>query len=277
MEITAETTIQKVDVGTASIPANVLSITKTASQTGQTTGEQFDASCSCFKRSVASSDVDGLSQQLRQKLTHDISASLKSQLQAKGGTQVGNPIISDSSETANPPVGTISDTVTVTLTEEGSVEYFLSSDTKQLARQLLAQEVQKQGTNFTLITSTVQTSQPVVTTANTSTVVTIKIAAAGVTQYQFLASELHAIKDHIKGMKLNDARTFLQEQRGVDPQSISIHLTIGDTLPRDTQRITIAPFSSSDHWPSIQLPKVTSSSTLSANPAPTSTPILPPA
>lgn len=267
-QITAKTTVQKVDVGTASIPAKVLSVTKSASQTGQTTGQQFDASCFCFKRSVSSSDVDGLAQQLRQKLIQDISASLKGQLQARGGTQVGTPIISDRSETANPQIGTISDTVTVTLTEEGSAEYFLSSDAKQLARQLLTQEVQKQGTNFTLITSTVQIGQPVVITANTSAVVPMKIAAAGATQYQFSSSELASIKDRIKGMKLKDARAFLQRQRGVDPQSVSIRLTVGDTLPGDTQRITITAAASPARLPSIQLPKVTTSSTPSANVTP---------
>ncbi len=255
-QITARPSSKKIDVGTASVPAGFLTSTKTDSESGQTTGQKFDVGCFCFKRSVSSADVDKLTQQARQKLTPLITQDLQNQLHAKAGTQVNQPIISDANETSNPQVGDTSDTVTVTLTEQGSVEYYRGSDVKELARQLLTQEVQKQGANFTLITSTVQTGEPVVVGVDTTGIVTLKVAAAGATQYQFSSSELTAIKDHIKGMKLNDARTFIQGQQGVDPQSVSIHLTVGDTLPGDAQRITIAAASSPAHLPSIQLPKV---------------------
>src|SRR6266702_863663 len=161
-QITARPSSKKIDVGTASVPAGFLTSTKTDSESGQTTGQKFDVGCFCFKRSVSSADVDKLIQQARQTLTPLISQDLQNQLHAKAGTQVNQPIISDANETSNPQVGDTSDTVTVTLTEQGSVEYYRGSDVKELARQLLTQEVQKQGANFTLITSTVQTGEPVV-------------------------------------------------------------------------------------------------------------------
>ncbi|HLZ80641.1 MAG TPA: serine/threonine-protein kinase, partial [Ktedonobacteraceae bacterium] len=248
---------QSVDVGTATIPVNTLSSSKDGSLTGQTTGQ------SCIvppvigcQQVVAQSDMDNLSAQLRQKLDSQISADLRQQIKQKGGTLVGSIQFTDTSATANPPVGENGTSVTVTINgQQGQAAYISSHDAQDLARQLLQQEVQKLGANFTLLNSLIQIGQPVVKGINSNGDVSIDIAAAGDTQYHFPAEQLQSIQNAIKNMKEKDAVAFLKRQQGVDANSITIHLSSGNTMPGDPQDIKIITINPVN-YPAVFLPKV---------------------
>ncbi len=191
---------------------------------------------------VSPSDVENLSSQLRQSLISELSAEMDSQLQALHVTEIGSKQFTDLSESSNPAIGTVSRTVTVTLTEQESVEYINGVDVQQLAHLLLAQEL---GPNTILVNSTVQIGQPVVEAGTDLGAVTMKVPAAGVGEYQYPSTQLQAILNHIKGMTLANARTYLRQQPGVDANSvsISIHTLFGEsnTLPDSASQIKIIP------------------------------------
>ena len=157
--ITAQPSQTGIDVANASVPEYEKSVTLTDSLTGQT-GQQcnpfFFFRCS---RVVTYADVEILTSQLRQSLTSQLSTEMDNQLQALHATEIGTKQFTDVSESNNPNIGTVSDTVTVTLTEQGSVAYVNYGDVQQLARLLLAQQLEK---NIALVNSTVQIGQPVV-------------------------------------------------------------------------------------------------------------------
>jgi len=158
--------------------------------------------------------------------------------------------------------------VSVTLTEQGSVEYVNKADVQQMARLLLAQEL---ATNTTLVNSTLQVGQPVVEGINDSGVVMLKVAVAGVEEYRYPPAQLQAMLDHIKGMTLADARLYLRQQPGVDANSVSIsvHTVIGDgnTLPYNVSQIKIMPINPTA-LPSATLPVVSPPTDTTGSPTP---------
>lgn len=278
-QIKADPFQKHVDPGTQSIPARALSSTKTGSQTGQTTGE----ACILFTchQIVSSSDVDTLAAQAKQILVAQITQDLQRQAQAAGATTVGSIQFADLAETANPPVGSISKTVTVTLTEQGSLEYFVNSDAKTVARQLLLEQMQTFGAHYHLVDHpALQIGQPVVAGVSATGVVKINIAAGGYIEYQFPGSQLLYMQNRVKGMTVKDARIFITSQVGVDPKTVSIGLTsLGknttpkdtDTLPANLQQIKIIPADPaavSAALPPVQLPRVTPNSTTSTDTVP---------
>lgn len=127
-------------------------------------------------------------------------------------------------------------------------------DAQQLAHLLLAQEL---GPNTIIMNSTVQIGRPVVEEVTDLGMVTMKVAAAGIEEYQYPSSQLQAILNHIKSMTLADARAYLREQPGVDANSvsISIHTTFGgsNTLPGSASQIKIIPINPTS-LPSASLP-----------------------
>jgi serine/threonine protein kinase len=262
--LTADPTIQAVNVATKSIPAKPLGSANTETKTGPTSGQQFDFSCFCLKQSVAATDVETLTAQLKQALISEITQKLQRQMQAAGEHQLGPIMFADLSQAANPAVGSISKNVTVSLTEQGSVRYMVDAVAQSLARQLITQQGQQFGQNYMLLSSSIATGLPVVEGANGSGVATIKIAAGCVVEYQFPASQLQAIQNSLKSMKVNDARTYLAGQPGVDGKTVAIHFTRGssDRLPGDPQQIKIIPLNPAS-LPPVQLQNI---------PAPTFTP-----
>lgn len=272
--ITAQPSQTSINVANKSIPAGIQTESQTASQTGQTTGRQcFFFDC---QQVVAFSDVASLASQLRQTLIAQISADIDRQLQTAQATQIGQKQFTDLSQSNNPDVGTPSKTVTVTLKEQGSVEYISGTQAQKLAQLLLAQDVQKLGAGNVLMSATMQIGQPVIESVSSQGVVTIQIAAAGVAEYQFPASQLQAMPNHLKGMSLQDARAYLAKQPGVDAQSITIHFTLGggNTLPFSASQIKIIPINPTN-LPSASLPSVPTAATtpnnLSPSPSPTQT------
>jgi serine/threonine protein kinase len=241
--ITAQPSQTGIDVATASIPAREEVINRTSSQTEQTTGQQcnrpFFFRC---RQVVTPNDVENLSSQLRQSLIPQLSTEMDSRLQALHATGIGPKHFTDYSESSNPAIGSVSSAVTVTLTEQGSVAYINSVDVQQLVRQLLAQQL---GPDYLLMNSTVQIGQPIVEGGTDLSMVTMKVAAAGVLEYRYPSTQLQAILNHIKGMARADARAYLRQQPGVDANSVSIavHAMFGDsnTLPSSASQIKIVP------------------------------------
>jgi serine/threonine protein kinase len=272
--ITAQPTQTRIDVATRSIPAVGKTENQTSSQTGQTTGQRCTFFFDC-RQVVAFTDVENLSNQLRQTLIAQISADIDKQIQAAHAIQIGQKQFTDLSQTSNPDVGAESKTVTVTLTEQGSVEYINGTDAQKLAQLLLAQDAEKLGRGYVLMSSTVQIGQPVVESVSDQGIVTIQIAAAGLGEYQFPSSQLQTIQNQIKGMQLQDARTYLQHQPGIDPKSIVIHFTLGggNTMPLSASQIKIIPINPAN-LPSASLPSVPTPAVTPDNltPSPTATP-----
>ena len=244
----------RVDVNTATIPVKTLASSKTGSLTGDTSQTCILPGFGC-ENLVTSDDVDRISGQLKQSLDGQISQNLKSQLQGLGASQVGSIVFTTTSSTSDPQVGTQSKTVTVTMTEQGQVAYFLNHDAQELARLLLNQQVQKLGPNYMLIGSYTQIGQPIVDGVDNSGLVSIKIAAAGLVRYQFPPAQLSGIKNAIRGKKIKDAISYVKQQPGVDANTVAIHLTVGNTMPGDIQHMKIVS-NNPANYPPVELPKV---------------------
>lgn len=248
---------QNVDVNSATIPVKILNSSKDGSLSGQTTGQRcilpplFDC-----QQVVAQSDVDGLSAQLRQSLDDKISSDLRAQIHSQNGTRVGTIQFVDAPVDANPQVGVDGTSVTVSITgQQGQAAYIVSQDARQLARSLLQQQAQKMGANYLLLNSMIQVGQPVIKGADNNGNVLIDIAAAGDVQYQFPSSQLQDIQNAVKSMKEKDALAFIKRQRGIDPTTVTIHLSSGYIMPGDPQKIKIVTINPAS-YPAVFLPQV---------------------
>src|SRR5262249_39686361 len=113
-----------VDKNAGIVPAQVLNSTKSASQQGNTTGA---GGCTLLilncKQAVSQDDVDNLTRQIRSGLQSQIAQDIHQQEQTQQAIAIGNIDYGDETVTATPPVGTVSNTVTVTLSLQGSQEH----------------------------------------------------------------------------------------------------------------------------------------------------------
>ncbi len=234
--LTAKLGLKNIDVASSSIPAGVFTSTQTSSQQGPTTGQ---VNCNFFlicKRGVSPDDIESLSAQIRPKLYSKINQDLQKQAHDANATIVGNPIYSNEQATSNPQIGTVSKTVTVTMTEQGYIEYIMVKDVHDLAIQLLKQKLSQ---NYTLIDSLTQIGQPVVQQVNPDKTVQMAIAVGGVSRYQIPASELNDIRNQIKGLTKKDALSQLAKHANLDPNASSIRISYGSTIPNNVQQIKI--------------------------------------
>jgi hypothetical protein len=253
--VTAKPNLPTSDVRTASVPAGAFTSTKMGSQQG-TTSQQCDFGIFECRQVVSFTDVQDLAAQIEPTVQTQITQDIQQQVQAAGATIVGDIHYNDPIISANPPVGSVSNTVTVTVTQQGSVEYFKGSDVQSLAGQLLQQQLKQQyGSNYILLSSSTQIGQPAIEGVDADGVVTLQIAAASVAEYQFPANELRDIQNLIKGKQLKDALTLLKHQRGVDANSVMIRINYGDTLPNNVQQIKIVHVEPTQ-LPPVQLPTV---------------------
>lgn len=253
--ITAQPLLKTSNLAAAAIPAKLLSESKTDAHSGLTTGQSCVFGIFDCQQTVQETDVNNVAVQLRQTLQAQITADLQQQLQTNNGTAIGTIQFADGAVTPNPAVGATSKTVSVSMTEQGSLNYYKALDAQTMARQLLQQQVQKSGPNHTLLNSSIVIGQPVITAVN-STGVVLAVAAGGDVQYQLSSLQLHDIANHVESMKLPDALTYIKQQPGIDPASVKIHLSTGDTMPGNTQQITIIPINSAT-IPPFNLPTVT--------------------
>ena len=133
----------------------------------------------------------------------------------------------------------------------------LNTDAQRVARQLVTQQAQQLWRNYTLLTPSISTGQPVIEQISDAGVGTIAIAAGCVVEYQFSPSELQALPGRLKSKTLADADNYLAHQPGIDPKTVGIHFTSGKstTLPGDSQQIKIVPMNP-DNLPSVQLTSI---------------------
>ncbi len=199
---------------------------------------------------VSDNDVTQLGLQAKQD--PQITQDLHNQLQAKNAIQVGDPNVTITNGTFNPPIGTQSNTVTISLSEQASVQYILTKDAQDLAHTLLRQQAQQQfGSNYQMLDQMTQIGQPHLQAGDNG--VRITVAAASLVEYHIPASQSGTIAGLIKGMKLQNARAVLAKQPGIDPKALSIHLSYGNTLPGDAKQITISTINPAN-LPTVQLP-----------------------
>jgi serine/threonine protein kinase len=267
--VTATASAQSVDVTNSIIPVHVSTGNQTLSQTGPTTG-QVNCTLGIFgcQQGVAASDADTLVGQMQPELEAKIAQQLKGQIASAGGIQVTNIKYTIVSAIPTPAIGQPGTTVKVTMVEQGSVGYIVNAEATSVARNALMKQVTQLGAYYTLLSNTVVIGRPVIQTINTATgQVTLKIAASGVALYQFPAAQLQIIRNSLKGMKVRDARPFLASQPGVDPQTIAIHFTQGNstTLPDSISSITVVPLNVSS-YPPVHLKTVPSPSSNTGTP-----------
>lgn len=238
----ADPAAQSVNLSTATIPARVFTDSKTMKQTGDTTGA---VDCTFFfgcKQGVDVDDVTSLANQILPDLRQSISQDLQNKVSAAKGTVIGEVNFSDPTITSNPQIGDPGQSVTVQVEEQGSVGYFLNQDATDVVNQALSTAVTQLGQGFQLISSTVTRGHPALQSVDRdSHVIHIDIAAGAVARYQFTPAILQAISKGLVDKPLAQAQSFLKNQPGIDPASITIHFTSGNgqTMPGDTQHIKL--------------------------------------
>ncbi|GCE10755.1 serine/threonine protein kinase [Tengunoibacter tsumagoiensis] len=243
----------KPDVNASIIPAYVLNSTKTSTQQASTTGQ---SNCvfgilDC-QQSVSIEDISSLADTMRTSLKAQVDQDLRKQASDKGYTPVGKTVYQDSNLSSNPPLGSPGKTVAVTLSEQGSIECVKAQDSHDMAVTLLQKKLDP---NYELLSSLTQISQPVIQGVGSNGNVTIAIAVASIERYKITQNELNDIQYHIKGMTQKQAHDFIAKSPNLDPQSITVHLTYGDTVPNNTQQIKVTTINPTN-LPAIQLPPV---------------------
>jgi hypothetical protein len=229
--------VKSVDAAKGIIPANVYTNSQQGSTSGLPTGKSgcvlqiFEC-----KQTVSLNDVSIQAAKLRPALQAQIAQNLHKQATTSGTTLVGSIVYSDGQLTPNPAVGTVSTSMTLSMTEQGSVEYFKPGDVQTLALQVLKQKL---ATNYTLIDAMTRVGNPVVRNRDANGNITIAIAAAGVARYQISDSELQDIKNHIKGDNLKAARAVIATHKDLDPSVTSVRLSYGDSVPTNPGQIHI--------------------------------------
>jgi hypothetical protein len=200
------------------------------------------------QKAVSPFDVNFLATQLKPSLQKQIANDLQNQSGNSGKQLIGSIIYNDDNITSNPGVGSASKSVTVSLTEKGSVEYFLKSDAQKLATQLLQKQITKKfGAQYRLIDQYTQMSIASVQNIDNNGVVTISIAAGGIASYQMSTDELNSIQSHIEGMTVKAARTYITKIVGINPATTIVSLSAGEKIPTNGQKVTV----------NIQAPNVT--------------------
>lgn len=254
--VTAKPTQRGIDVNTSSIPAGVTTENKTESLTGPTTGVECVLGVFDCKQIVDFSDVEALVAQIRPGLRAQLAQDLQRQARTTGATLVGDTRFADTGVSSNPDIGQPGKTVTVSLTDQAGVESIKAGDAQNLARLLLTQQMHKQlGDNYVFITQLTQIGSPVVQGVDANGVVTIRIAAGGMAEYQIPPDQLKSIRNHLKGMKLSAARAFLAQQRGIDAKNVIVHISYGDSIPSSVEQIHVVAVNvNTINLPPVQLP-----------------------
>jgi serine/threonine protein kinase len=251
-----------IDVKTQTIPLKTLPDSQSGSLSGQTTGKIcFIPPVFFCHQVVSSTDVATLTAEEQQNLDKTIEQTLQQQLAAKQGSAVGAVQYLDGASTANPTVGTASKTVTVTINDQqGTETYYLNSDAQALAQQLVEQQIQQLGANYRLVAGTMQTGIPAYQGVDGNGQVLLAVAAGAVAEYHFPSAQLHHIAAAIVNMKQSAALAYIKREPGIAPSTVSISLSMGSTLPGNSQSIKLVPLNASS-IPSVSLPQVTPVST----------------
>lgn len=248
----AQPNMHAIDPTTATLPATVLTSNKTGTLSGQTSG-QSECVLGIFNchQAVSLTDVDALAVQERPVLRSQIAQDLQQQAHNTSCTIVGQMFYTDGDVAANPPLGSASKTVAVTLTEQGSVECVKNQDVHTLTTEMFQQQVPA---NYTLLDALTEMGQPVVKGIDQNGVVKLAVPMAGIAQYQVSDTELADIQTHIGGMKVPVARAYIARLPGLDTTATSIHLSYGDTVPTNVGQIHVTT-ANPTNLPTVTLPK----------------------
>jgi serine/threonine protein kinase len=271
--------------GTSPNPPTVraysLSSAKTQVQSGPTTGQINCIFFSC-QPGVDPMDVTSLENRMLPALQQSISQELHSKVQSVHGTEIGTVNFSTPIPSSNPQVGQPGQSVTVSVTEQGSVGYFLNADETLVVNQVLDAKVALLGQSYQLVGSTINIGHAQTRSINPQTgVSSIAVAAAAVARYQFTRAQLQALSSALVGKPINVAQTFLKSQPGIDPDSVTIRFISGSsqsTMPADTEHITLTQMPAG--LPGVQLtpvPGFTPIPTPTDIPTPAATPLPTPA
>jgi serine/threonine protein kinase len=253
LTVTANPNLHTIDTSTSSLPAITLSSSKTSTETGQTTGQ-----VGCFlglgicRQAVAAQDIERLLLQAKPAAKTLVQQDLQQQARANQCTTVGDVNYTDGELSFNPFPGSISNTVTVTQTEQGSIECVKAQDVQSLAHQLLQKQVPQ---SYALLDQTIRVGQFATRSVGTNGLINLSVPIAAVTSYQIPDQEIATIQKHISGMTPAAARSYIASMPGIDASAISIRLTFGNTIPTNIQQIHISQTNPGD-LPSVQLPKV---------------------
>lgn len=252
LTLNANPNLHSVDATTSSLPAITLSSSQTSSKTGQTTGQ-----IGCFlgigvcQQAVAGQDIEKLLQLTQPAAKTLVQQDLQRQAQNQQCTTVGTVSYTDGGFSFNPLPGTVSNTVTVTQTERGSIECIKTQDVQLLAHTLLLHQVPA---NYALVDKTMRIGQFTQKGVGLNGTVTLSVPVAAIASYQISDQELATIKQHIAGKTPKAAKDYIASQPGVDPGAISLSLSFGDTIPASTQQIHVSE-TEPTNLPSVQLPK----------------------
>ena len=248
---------KEMDINASAIPASVVSSTEKGTQQGAATGvsgcvlQIFDC-----KQTVSFADVNFLSNKIIAGLKPRIEQNLRTQVSAAGGTMVGKVFYPDPNVVADPPPHTVSPTVTVTVTQQGSVEYVKTNDVRSLTMLLLKRNLKQ---NYEIMDTTMQIGQPVIRSVDQKGNVTIAIAAAGMSKYNLTLSEQANIANQIKGKTRNDALTLVAKNPDLVPGSVEIRIAYGvESMPGTQGQIHFVSLDPTN-IPSVRLPTVPSS------------------
>jgi serine/threonine protein kinase len=242
----ADPKVSSVNLTSAVIPARALtSPPLTKSQSASTTGQ---VNCvlgglGC-QQGVSQNDIDNLISQMQPDLDAQIKQNLESQIQAQHGTQLG-AINIVTSNVATPPLNSPGNTVSVTLSEHGSVGYFVNADASQVAHQALTRSVVSLGAHYQLVDSTIRINAfKIQSIDQVSGISTIATSEGAVVLYHLTSDDLQTISQGLVGKSLAAARAFLQNQPGIDPATVQINFTSGskkNSMPTDVQHIKLIP------------------------------------
>ncbi len=238
----ADPNVRTIELSQAVIPAPVATSTQSQSQMAQTTGK-VGCTLEVFncKQGVSQEDVDALQSAIQQKLEPAIQQVLMHQVAVAHGIAVTQVQFSNPNATSNPEPGQVGTSVSVTLSETGSLGYIISSDATQIARQKLNAAIAQLGQSYQVIASTVEIGQPVVQGVEASGLIDIQVPGGAVASYQFSQAQLQSISASLVGKSLAQAIALLKNQPGLNPDSVSVSFSTGNgtTMPGDAQHITM--------------------------------------
>lgn len=241
------------NVETATIPAKIFTSTQSGTMDGQTTGKTgcILGILDC-KDAVALSDVQAIMDRLRPSLEEQIQQDIDKQAQDAHATTVGAIVFSNERVAPTPAIGSPGENVSVNMSLTGNQAYIESKDAQDMVRQLLQQKAQQ---DYQLIDNLTQLGQPVVQRIEADGSIKIAIAAAGVARYTIPQAEMERLQNSMKGKTIIQAREFLKTQKYLDPEALSVRVTVGDTIPEDVRQIQITTLDPAD-IPRVQLKPV---------------------
>lgn len=212
---------------------------------------------------VQQSDVDNAAAALEPGLRTQAMSGFNKQLN-KGYQLVAEPSCS-TNVSANPAVGAKASSTTVTVTSTCTGEAYDLAGANKLAQNLLAQKAAKSPGAGYVLSGTIVTFPPQITSIDNKGTIDLVIKTAGVWVYQFTDAYKTQLAHLIAGKSKSDALALLLQQPGIAQASISI-ANNGTTLPTDPNQISFT----------IQSIPGAPTPTVTASPGPPITPVTSP-